>query len=159
MKGDTDGRTTRSLMDKQIEQTPPNIGKLSTVVTSIMTRTKLTNLDSNDESSPPPKRRQNGLSVGQSGGFDSEASVINDQAFGKTENLSHGKKVVSRIYIIFHAFSMMGYMNELLICFSIFISWVQMRMMFLMSKTECKLGYCVFIYCSVVNEEKNWILR
>ncbi|XP_024966664.1 DUF724 domain-containing protein 3-like isoform X1 [Cynara cardunculus var. scolymus] len=113
-QGDVDGRTIGSLMDRQIEQTTPSIGKQSTVATSIMKRTKQTTLDSNDKNSLPSKRlnneilsddpslskmapckKSNNPPVGQSEGFDSEASVINDQAFGKTENLSHGKKVYS----------------------------------------------------------------
>ncbi|XP_071699571.1 DUF724 domain-containing protein 7-like [Rutidosis leptorrhynchoides] len=104
-QGDSDGITTRSLMDKQIEQSN---GKQSTVETSIMKKTKTANLDSNDESLLPsktskdkskindPSKVQSGTSVGQSEGFDSEASVINDQEFSKSENLSNGKKMRSK---------------------------------------------------------------
>lgn len=92
---------------KQIEQTTP---KQSIVETSIAKRTKQTDLDSNDKNSLPFRRleneirsdypslsskKTNGSPVGQSEGLDTEVSIINDQAFGKTENLSHGKKVVS----------------------------------------------------------------
>ncbi|PWA84100.1 Agenet-like domain-containing protein [Artemisia annua] len=81
----------------QIEQSTPSDGKQSTVATSALKRTKQTNLDSDDNNSSPSKKskdgahlddsskRINGTSAGQSEGLDSE--------FGKTENLSHGKKV------------------------------------------------------------------
>ncbi|KAJ9553712.1 hypothetical protein OSB04_017757 [Centaurea solstitialis] len=113
--GDADGRTTGSLIDRHIEQTTPSIGKQSTVATSILKRPKQTTLDDNDNNSLPSKTLKDGILsdgsslsimarckesnsplVGQSEGFDSEASAINEQAFGKTENLSHGKKVCSK---------------------------------------------------------------
>ncbi|GKC58900.1 hypothetical protein Tco_1086498, partial [Tanacetum coccineum] len=84
-------------IDKQIEQSTPSIGKQSTVATSTMERTKQTNLDNDGNNSAPSKKSKdetlledsskiiNDTSAGQSEGLDSE--------FGKTENLSHGKKV------------------------------------------------------------------
>lgn len=100
VKGETDGRTTQS---KQLEQTTP---KQSTVATSIAKRTNQTDLDSNDSNSLPSRRLGNEIrsddpslssqnTNGQSQGLDTEVSVINDKAFGKTDNLSHGMKVVS----------------------------------------------------------------
>nr|GEX21653.1 agenet-like domain-containing protein [Tanacetum cinerariifolium]GEX88917.1 agenet-like domain-containing protein [Tanacetum cinerariifolium] len=84
-------------IDKQVEQSTPSVGKQSTVATSTMKRTKQTNLDNDDNNLAPSKKskdetlledsskRINDTSAGQSEGLDSE--------FGKTENLSHGKKV------------------------------------------------------------------
>ncbi|XP_071718718.1 DUF724 domain-containing protein 7-like isoform X2 [Rutidosis leptorrhynchoides] len=67
-----------------------------TVATSIMKRTKHANLDKDEMLINGPSKRQNETPFGQSDGFDSEGSLINDQAFSKTENLSHGKKVHSK---------------------------------------------------------------
>ncbi|KAK9055875.1 hypothetical protein SSX86_026962 [Deinandra increscens subsp. villosa] len=101
-QGDTVVRTTHSLIDNQIEQVTPIIGKQSPVATSIM-KSKQKNIKSNNKSSPKDEILNDGSSkksihpsVGQSEGFDSEVSGMTDQAFSKTENLSHGKKVRSK---------------------------------------------------------------
>nr|XP_043618682.1 DUF724 domain-containing protein 2-like isoform X2 [Erigeron canadensis] len=106
-QGDTEGRTTRSLMDTHTDQTTPATARQSTVATLINKSTEQTNLGKH---SPPSQRQKDDIevgfvdssektsvpSVGQSEGFDYEASGMNDQTFGKTENLSHGKKVRSK---------------------------------------------------------------
>lgn len=99
VKGDTNGRTTHSSVDEQIEQTTPSIAKQSTVAASIMKKTMQENLARNDKSSPPSKKPQdeimtddlskktNHRSAGQSEGFDSEVTGMTDQAFGKIRNV------------------------------------------------------------------------
>ncbi|KAL8236176.1 hypothetical protein R6Q59_017257 [Mikania micrantha] len=101
-QGDTIVRTTCSLIDNQIKQAPPIIGKKSPVTTSIMRRRPKI-FDSNVKSSQRDKIINDGSSkktkhpsVDHPEGFDSEVSGVTDQAFSKTENLSHGKKVHSK---------------------------------------------------------------
>lgn len=98
VKGDTVVRTTPSKIDDQIEQATPIIGKQSSIATSVMKR-RQKNLDSNDTQgeimNDDLSKTEKHPSVGQTEGFDSEANGMTDQAFSKTENLSHGKKVVS----------------------------------------------------------------
>ncbi|XP_035844504.1 DUF724 domain-containing protein 3 isoform X2 [Helianthus annuus] len=94
-KGDT--------ADIPIEQATSIIGKQSPVATSILTRKRQKNLDSSDKTSPNDEimnddssKKEKHPSVGQLEGVDSEVSEMTDQAFSKTENLSHGKKVQSK---------------------------------------------------------------
>nr|GEW00334.1 hypothetical protein [Tanacetum cinerariifolium] len=93
------GNIACDLHTKQIEPTTPNTGTRSTGATSIMKPAEQTIVDSYDDNSPPSKKmknetvlddstkKPNGTSAGHSEGLDFE--------FGKTENLSHGKKVRS----------------------------------------------------------------
>ena len=98
MKGDTDEDATRSSINKQIEQTATTIAKQSTVATSIMKRTIP---ESNDNDSSPSKKMKNGTfmvdSSKKTNGTSAGQSEDLDSEFGKTENLSYGKKVVSCI--------------------------------------------------------------
>ncbi|KAM0071844.1 putative Agenet-like domain-containing protein [Helianthus debilis subsp. tardiflorus] len=94
-KGDT--------ADIPIEQATSIIGKQSPVATSILTRKRQKNLDSSGKTSPNDEimnddssKKEKHPSVGQLEGVDSEVSEMTDQAFSKTENLSHGKKVHSK---------------------------------------------------------------
>ncbi|KAJ0581745.1 putative Agenet-like domain-containing protein [Helianthus annuus] len=89
--------------DIPIEQATSIIGKQSPVATSILTRKRQKNLDSSDKTSPNDEimnddssKKEKHPSVGQLEGVDSEVSEMTDQAFSKTENLSHGKKVQSK---------------------------------------------------------------
>ncbi|KAJ0589793.1 putative Agenet-like domain-containing protein [Helianthus annuus] len=102
-QGDAAVRTPHSLTDIPIEQATSIIGKQSPVATSILTRKRQKNLDSSDKTSPNDEimnddssKKEKHPSVGQLEGVDSEVSEMTDQAFSKTENLSHGKKVQSK---------------------------------------------------------------
>ncbi|XP_076896216.1 uncharacterized protein LOC143549111 [Bidens hawaiensis] len=84
--GDTAVGTTDSLIDNQIEQTTPTIGKQPPVATSIVKGKTQKNVDSNGETSPSDeivnadsstKKKQ--LSGGQSENLDSEVSEMTDQ--------------------------------------------------------------------------------
>ncbi|KAJ0597709.1 putative Agenet-like domain-containing protein [Helianthus annuus] len=102
-QGDAAVRTPHSLIDNKIEQAAPIIGKQSSVATSVTKSEHQKNLDSNDKTSPNDEimnddssKKEKHPSVGQLEGVDSEVSEMTDQAFSKTENLSHGKKVQSK---------------------------------------------------------------
>nr|GEV41403.1 hypothetical protein [Tanacetum cinerariifolium] len=98
-EGDADEDATRSLINKQIEQTPPTIAKQSTDATSIMKRTKQTIPESNDNNSSPSKKMKNGTFMDDSrkktNGTSAGQSEDLDSEFGRTENLSYGTKVHS----------------------------------------------------------------
>ncbi|KAI3800887.1 hypothetical protein L1987_28986 [Smallanthus sonchifolius] len=102
-EGDVDVRKAHSLIDNQIEQASPIISKKYSVTTSPMKRRRQTNLDSNDKNSSKDEIMKDDLSkitknpsVGRPEGFDSEVNGMTDQAFCKTENISHGKEVHSK---------------------------------------------------------------
>ncbi|GKE36279.1 hypothetical protein Tco_1459684 [Tanacetum coccineum] len=82
-------------IDKQIEQSTPSVGKQSTVATSTMKRTKQTNLDNDGNNSAPSKKSKDETLLEDSSKIINDTSAGLDSEFGKTENLSHGKKVVS----------------------------------------------------------------
>ncbi|XP_076900442.1 DUF724 domain-containing protein 7-like isoform X3 [Bidens hawaiensis] len=108
-QGDMDGRTPPSLIEQQIEQTTPNTDKQSTIATSRMKRARQKKIDSNDNGAPSSKKphdeimnddsskKTNGSSVGKSEGINSEVTGMAGQAVGKSENLSSGKKVGSKL--------------------------------------------------------------
>ncbi|XP_076958893.1 DUF724 domain-containing protein 7-like [Bidens hawaiensis] len=108
-QGDMDGRIPPSLIEEQIVQTTPITDKQSTVATSRMKRTRQKKIDSNDNGALSSKKPQdeimnddsskktNGSSAGKSEGIDTEVTGMADQAVGRSENLSSGKKAGSKL--------------------------------------------------------------
>ena len=105
------------MIDKQIEQSTPGNGKQSTVATSALKRTKQTNLDNDDNNSSPSKKSKDEALLDDSskrinGGTSAVQSEGLDSEFGKTENLSHGKKVVSWFPYKIICFNMLEYISK-----------------------------------------------